>query len=465
VGRSGIVAALMGLLLACGQGAGRGPPASGLPGTGGGTQSGSEDGGTGGLPPQGDAGFGVPDAGTDAGAPVDAGPGLDGGVDAGAPPIDGGGSGPAACADPAPADVCSILAPPLGTPVVHTYPERLDGGYGENVFCGAGAYPASGTGVVLHPVQVQGRPPSFAFVDRTGQDIATYGNFSLATVQIDVVPQGSGFGILGVYEGGMGSYGVVFIDDRAAGRGATLGARVTALPGAGVGVINAQWASPSCEPAQDTLLTVQRFEETGSAALASPTHLACYDQSPDVAIAGNAEGQVLVLASAFTGTWTGWDGYWLDRDLRLVQRFTIPELTAPSANAELVIAPLLDGSFVLRLGGTWTYRLQPGATAVEPAPCWLASRPATELALVRGGTAYASLHRGSEECDRVVEVLTPEGKTCGFVPVSGTDGRCELAVGRDGTLSKGAVAVGGGAGQPRSCVLEFWPAALGPTGN
>ena len=376
-----------------------------------------------------------------------------------------GGGGSLVCTDPAPADVCASLAPPLGTPVVHTYAERLDGGPGENVFCGTGAYPASGSGVVLHPVQVQGRPPSFAFVDRTGQDVASYGDFSLATTEIDVIPQATGFGILGVYEGGMGSYGVVFVDDHAAGRGGTLGARVVPLPGGGVGVIGAQWASPTCEPSQDTLLSVQRFEEGGAAALPSPTELGCYDQSPDVAIAGNAAGQVLVLASAFTGTWTGWDGYWLDRDLRLVQRFTVPELAAPSANAGLVIATLLDGSFVLRLGGTWTYRLQPGATAVEPVPCWLASRPTTELLSMRGGTAYAALHRGSEECDRVVEVLTPEGRTCGFVPLSGTNGQCQLAFGRDGTLSKGAVAVGSGAGQPRSCVLEFWPAALGPTGD
>jgi len=353
VGRRDVVSALMCLLAACGQGVGRGPPAGGLPGTSGGTQSGPRD-----------AGSEIPDAGADGGAfpgpgdagPEDAGPGPGGGFDAGAPPGDGGGGGSAVCGDPAPADVCSALAPPVGAPVVHTYAERLDGGPGENVFCGTGAYPASGSGVVLHPVQVQGRPPSFAFVDGTGQDVASYGSFSLATFQIDVVPQASGFAILGAYEGGMGSYGVVFVDDHATQRGATLGARLAALPDGGVGVIGSQSPSPSCTPEHDTLLSVQRFEETGSPALASPTQLGCYDQTPDVAMAGNAAGQVLVLASADTRTWTGWDAYWLDGDLRVVQRFTVPELAAPSANAELIVAPLLDGSFVLRLGG-------PGPTA------------------------------------------------------------------------------------------------------
>ena len=63
-----------------------------------------------------------------------------------------------------------------------------------------------------------------------------------------------------------------------------------------------------------------------------------------------------------------------------------------------------------------------------------------------------------------MEVLTPEGRTCGFTAMNGTDGRCEIAVGGDGTISKDAEAVPAGAGQPRSCVLEFWPGTLGRTG-
>ena len=43
------------------------------------------------------------------------------------------------------------------------------------------------------------------------------------------------------------------------------------------------------------------------------------------------------------------------------------------------------------------------------------------------------------------------------------EGRCDLAIGRDGTVSRSAEALDAGVGQPRECALRFWPAALGPT--
>ena len=229
-----------------------------------------------------------------------------------------------------------------------------------------------------------------------------------------------------------------------------------------MGVFSFREAAEGC--GQDTRLLVQRFEESGTTALADPTDLGCYSQVPNVVMAGNAAGQVLVLVGPYNQGWIGWEGRWLDRDLRAVQTFTTPELAAAANNTDTAVAALLDGSFVIRLGGQWTYRIQPGATTLEPAPCWLTSRPSTDLVAIRGGTAYAAVHRSSEECDRVVEVLTPEGRTCGFTAMNGTDGRCEIAIGGDGTISKDAEAVPAGAGQPRSCVLQFWPGALGRTG-
>lgn len=439
------VGALTCLLVACGQGVGRG--GNGLPGSDAGQETTGDAGGDGGGP-----------AGADgAGLPPDAGV-----VDAGTPVPDGGNPGPTICTDPAPAEVCDALAPPLGASVVHRYLEVLDGGDGENLFCGTGTYPASGNGVVLHPVQVQGRPPSLAFVDHTGQDIATYGNFSLAIFEIRVIPTPTGFGIFAPYQGGLGAYPVALVDDHAVWRGGTQGFDVAGLPGGGVGVFSFRELADGCD--QDTRLLVQRFEERGTPALGDPTDLGCYSQVPNVVMAGNATGQVLVLVGPYNQGWTGWEGHWLDRDLGVVQKFTTPELAAAANNTDAAISALIDGSFVIRLGGQWAHRIQPGATTLEPAPCWLTSRPSTDLVAIRGGTAYAALHRGSEECDRVVEVLTPEGRTCGFTAVSGTDGRCELAVGGDGTVSKGAEVVPAGAGQPRSCVLEFWPGALGRTG-
>jgi hypothetical protein len=41
---------------------------------------------------------------------------------------------------------------------------------------------------------------------------------------------------------------------------------------------------------------------------------------------------------------------------------------------------------------------------------------------------------------------------------------CGVAIGLDGTLTRSAYAVDAGAARPATCVLKFWPEALGPTG-
>jgi hypothetical protein len=430
-GRSAVVGAVVFLLVAC-QGVSSGPPSTGPVGT--------TDGGDGGP---------APDSGTGT---------LDGGVipDAGNPE-------PTICTEAAPGGVCVALAPPVGVPVAHQYLERLDGGPGENVFCGNGrASPASGSGVVLHPVQVQGAPPSLTFIDRSGQGLGTFGQFASDTFQLDVVAQDTGFGILDRSVSAMGSYGLVLVDDHGKDRGGPelrQGSSVAPLPGGAVALFRFQDGStPDCP----TQAFVRKYGDDGRATLPDWTDLGCYPQGEPTAIAGNSSGNVLLLVASAGES--GWDAAWLDSDLLLVARFSSPELASEPNDQEVAIAALLDGSFVLRLGGQWKYRVQPGASTLEAAPCWLTSRPVTDLVPIRGGSAYAVIHRGSEECDRAVEVLTPEGRTCGLIALDGTDGPCDMAVGRDGTVSKSPEAVVAGTGEPRACVLEFWPAALGPSG-
>ena len=182
-------------------------------------------------------------------------------------------------------------------------------------------------------------------------------------------------------------------------------------------------------------------------------------------MAGNGAGNVLVLVAPSTGSVTGWEGYWLDRDLRVLQKFTAPELAAAPNNLGTAIAPLLDGSFVIRFGGKWMHRIQPGATTLEQAPCFLTQRPETDLQVTQDGNAYAVVRGYAASCDQAIEIFTSAGETCGPVgPLEGAGGKCEVALGRDGTISGSAEAVDAGAGQPRSCVLRFWPAALGETG-
>jgi len=229
-----------------------------------------------------------------------------------------------------------------------------------------------------------------------------------------------------------------------------------------VGVFSVREEAPGCN--QDTQLLVQRFDESGAPALTDPSDLGCFSQIPIFAMAGNPAGDVLVLVAPSAGSFTGWEGYWLDRDLRVLQKFTAPELAAAPNTLGTSIATLLDGSFVIRFGGQWAYRIEPGATTLEEAPCFLTQRPDTDLQVTQDGNAYALVRGYAASCDESIEVFTPAGETCGPVgPLEGAGGKCEVALGRDGTISGSADALDAGAGQPRSCVLKFWPAALGKT--
>src|SRR5262245_20333541 len=273
--RSGM-GGLVCLLVACGSGTGAGSISGGR-GTS--PEAGSEDAG-------GVADAGNPNGG--GGSPgTDAGPGGSGGNDAGptgpgdggtgdAGPIgsnDGGTGGPTACATPGRVDVCRHLNPPLPPPVVHQEKEILSD-MGKGLFCGEGAYPASGTGVVLHPMTPEGLPPRLDFVDRAGAQIGSFNEFSIATFRSEVIPQRPGFGIFAPYIGGLGRYPVALVDDHGVRRGGTGGLAVAELTAGGVGVFSVREEAPGCN--HDTRLFVQRFDESGAPALRNPTELGCY---------------------------------------------------------------------------------------------------------------------------------------------------------------------------------------------
>ncbi|HET6983189.1 MAG TPA: hypothetical protein VFI53_13670 [Myxococcaceae bacterium] len=365
--------------------------------------------------------------------------------------------GSPACSDPAPADVCAQLNPPLGAPVVHREREIVsDVGPGQS--CGSGAYPSSGTGVVLHPMESHFfYPPRFDFIDATGAQVGMDRSFSIATFAFQVVPQSHGFAIWDGYEGGMGSYGVILDDDRGSGRGyGPPGYAVVPLAGGSVAVLSFS-LFPDC--GQKSQMLLQRIPDDGSGPAGTPLLLGCYAERPTVLLAANGSGSVLVVFSNDGAG--GPDALWMDDDFHVVQRFTNPELSSVEA-----VAPLIDGSFVLRVQGRWTYRIPAGSTSLEAAPCWLTQRPGTDLEMVRGRSAYVLRPVAAGGCDGAIEVFTPEGQSCGTVGPLGdaNEGRCDLAIGRDGTVSRSAEALDAGAGQPRECALRFWPAALGPTG-
>jgi hypothetical protein len=84
-------------------------------------------------------------------------------------------------------------------------------------------------------------------------------------------------------------------------------------------------------------------------------------------------------------------------------------------------APLIGGGLAIRRvdagGSQWVAILGAAGTAPEPAPAWLA--PDTELAVVRGGRAYALVPAsGADGCASTADVFSPAGSRCGTIDLS-----------------------------------------------
>jgi hypothetical protein len=128
---------------------------------------------------------------------------------------------------------------------------------------------------------------------------------------------------------------------------------------------------------------------------------------------------------------------------------------------------LLDGTAVLSDDGRWDVALQDGVSNPVAVPDWLATRPFTRLATIRGGRGYAVLPMDATTADvTYFEIVTASGQSCGtFAVPAPTAGATEsinprrLDVGQDGTLlqqlSKSAPSTGG-----VQCMFRWWPALL-----
>ena len=112
--------------------------------------------------------------------------------------------------------------------------------------------------------------------------------------------------------------------------------------------------------------------------------------------------------------------------------------------------------------------LDSGSATVNAAPDWMVSRRDVKLQVARGGKAYATLPLGANGtlCTQRVEVVMPDGTSCGATDYPIAGGTCdtlELWLGNDGTIIQQLPAameqtnelVGG-----HTCTWRWWPAAL-----
>jgi hypothetical protein len=119
---------------------------------------------------------------------------------------------------------------------------------------------------------------------------------------------------------------------------------------------------------------------------------------------------------------------------------------------------LVDGAVVLDGSSLEWARAIPDGGGGADVPAWLAARPRTRLATIRGGRAYAVLPiLGADQ----LEIVTASGQSCGTVKVpvpTVTGGQARLDVGQDGTLL--LTSSTSPDATPRRCEFRWWPGLL-----
>ena len=112
------------------------------------------------------------------------------------------------------------------------------------------------------------------------------------------------------------------------------------------------------------------------------TQTVLLDVVPSALIQAWDTGHVLVVATRVSP----WRARWYGADAApLTGFFDVPG----SANGTAILKLLVDGRVAVSDGGSWVGVIADGSITFEAPPGWLATRPSTVLATIRGGRAYA----------------------------------------------------------------------------
>jgi hypothetical protein len=108
-----------------------------------------------------------------------------------------------------------------------------------------------------------------------------------------------------------------------------------------------------------------------------------------------------------------------------------------SPGAVLRGVALADGSVVVGLGTDRPLRFEPGSTAAAPPPDWVTSRAGATIAAVRGNraNAFATVKSAATAaCEVQLELLTPDGQSCGTTTLTAPDPCEHVSFGADRTV-------------------------------
>ena len=168
-------------------------------------------------------------------------------------------------------------------------------------------------------------------------------------------------------------------------------------------------------------------------------------------------------------------GQWLEANGNaMTPEFIVLESFEAGPDTWLETAPLIEGGVAIRRvdqqndssgrpyrTARWLASVGAGRSGVTDAPAWLKSRPDTDLAIVRGNKAYAVLPMGAPgtDCAQKIEVLAPDGTSCGALDATIAAGQCrteDVAISLDGTPIQPLPRA---AGQD-TCSYRWWTHAL-----
>lgn len=151
------------------------------------------------------------------------------------------------------------------------------------------------------------------------------------------------------------------------------------------------------------------------------------ERDPSIVLSNWGTGHVVVIVTGDAAS-----ARWFDAaGAPLTRWFDVGKVSGGSVHL------LVDGSVVVSSAGEWRLALADGVAAASAPPSWLATRPGTRLATVRGGRGYAVLGADATR----FEVVAASGESCGTFAIPAaviapgdTRTPTRLDVGQDGTL-------------------------------
>jgi hypothetical protein len=215
---------------------------------------------------------------------------------------------------------------------------------------------------------------------------------------------------------------------------------------------------------------VQRFDGSGKVRFEAVT-VAGWLEEPvarhAIVVGTDVRGRTLVLwnGDALFGAGSI-AGQWLDAQgvaLTPIFQAQVPSLRGPRYLGA-VLSPLIGGGLALQADGKWTHTFASGSSEAQAAPDWLAQRSG-RLEIVRGGRAYALMPPapGAFVCSQQVEVLAPDGSSCGKLTFETPDGACArspLSLGPDGTILQQQLLAHPDPEGRDGCTQKWWPQIL-----